>query len=595
MKMGSNSQNPVYDVVIVGGGICGALMASALSKVGKMVLVLEAGTTAAMNPAAYQAIVDAYYTVGFGRGAPNGPYPANADAPSPGASDGANFYVQQGPYSFMSDFLRMLGGSTLHWQGTSLRMVPNDFRMKSVYGHGADWPISYDDLEADYRGAESQIGVSADVQDQSNFGVWFPEGYVFPMHKMPQSMVDQFFARKLSGATVDLHGGTYPLRVVSIPVARNSTPNALFNSGKGYTPFSAIGNRDNGNRCQGNSNCLPICPVQAKYSALKTLKSASASGRVEIRAQCAASKLLLDSASGAVTAIEYKRYSNPSRTDFVTEQVKGRIVVLASNAIQNAVLLLASNAAGSSGQLGRNLMDHPYVGFFALSPEPVFPFRGPDTTSGVESLRDGKFREKHASFRASLANWGWSGEPATTVNHLLSQKCIGGEFRSKLRDKMTRMVKLGVMLEQLPDANNRVTLDASKVDALGNYLPVLTYSYDKYTLDGALAACDVVWPKVVERAGLEDHTLDLTPGGSQKVTYQGRVLNVMGSGHIVGTHRMGASSQDSVVDPHLRSWDHPNLFVVGAGSMVTIGTANPTLTAAALSLRAVRQILKELQ
>lgn len=593
--MGTNLPNPIYDVVIVGGGVCGALVASSLATAGKTVLVLEAGTASAMDPVVYQGIVDAYYKVGLGRGAPNGPYPANRDAASPGSSDGLNYYVQQGPYKFMSDFLRMLGGSTLHWQGTSLRMVPNDFRMKSVYGRGDDWPISYDELEADYRAAEAKIGVSADVEDQANFGVWFPKGYVFPMHRMPQSMVDQFFLRKLTGTTVDLHGGTYPLRVVSIPMGRNSTPNALFNSGKGYIPISAVGNRDNGNRCQGNSNCLPICPVQAKYSALKTLKSASDSGKVDIRAQCVASKLVVDSTSGSVTGVEYKRYLDPGQTAFVTEQANGKIIVLASNAIQNAVLLLASNAAQSSGQVGRNLMDHPYVSFFALSPEPVYPFRGPDTTSGVESLRDGQFREKHASFRASLANWGWSGEPLASVKDLLSQNCFGRDFRNKLRDKMTRMVKLGVMLEQLPDVNNRVTVDVTKTDALGNYLPVLNYNYDNYTLDGAIAAYDVVWPKIVEKAGLEDHTRDLTPGGSQKVSYQGRTLNLMGSGHVVGTHRMGLNSRDSVVDSYLRSWDHPNLYLVGAGSMVTIGTANPTLTASALSLRAARQILKELQ
>jgi choline dehydrogenase-like flavoprotein len=44
----------------------------------------------------------------------------------------------------------------------------------------------------------------------------------------------------------------------------------------------------------------------------------------------------------------------------------------------------------------------------------------------------------------------------------------------------------------------------------------------------------------------------------------------------------------------MKSWDHANLFVVGAGSQVTIGTANPTLTAAALAVRAAEAMLKEL-
>lgn len=57
-------------------------------------------------------------------------------------------------------------------------MLPNDFRMQSEYGQAADWPISYDELEPFYREAEHEIGVSANVEDQRNFGVWFEDGYV---------------------------------------------------------------------------------------------------------------------------------------------------------------------------------------------------------------------------------------------------------------------------------------------------------------------------------------------------------------------------------------------------------------------------------
>ena len=79
-------------------------------------------------------------------------------------------------------------------------MLPNDFRMQSEYGQASDWPISYDDLEPFYCEAEREIGVSANVEDQRNFGVWFSDGYVYPMERMPQSLIDQFIAKKLTGA-----------------------------------------------------------------------------------------------------------------------------------------------------------------------------------------------------------------------------------------------------------------------------------------------------------------------------------------------------------------------------------------------------------
>ncbi len=483
-----------YDAVIVGGGVAGALVARILSEAGRRVLILEAGIEGAMNPATYRRYLQTLYTEGGVRGMPNGPYPWNEAAPSPGIPNAPNpYYEYDTPQHFMSDYLRMLGGTTLHWQGTSLRLVPNDFRMQTVYGQGLDWPIGYDDLEPGYRRAELELGVSADVKDQRFFGVWFPKGYVYPMHRMPQSMVDQYFNRKLHGKSVALHGGRYPLRVISIPVARNSTPNPKYRLGDGYDPVPAVSNRDEGQRCQGNSVCMPLCPVQAKYSALKTLATMARTRHVDIRTQCVASRLVIDPDSGRITGVEYKRYETPGSPEHTLETVRGTLVVLAANPIENATLLLASGAANSSGEVGRNLMDHPYLYVWGLSPDPVYPFRGPDTTSGVESLRDGKFREVHASFRASLSNWGWSGAPGAQIGALLAEQKYGRTLRAGLADQLTRMVKIGFMFEQLPSRENRVTINPKVRDAMGNHRPVLSYRYDDYSLAGAQAAVEKVW------------------------------------------------------------------------------------------------------
>jgi choline dehydrogenase-like flavoprotein len=529
------------------------------------------------------------------RGTPNGPYPVNHAALSPNDSQQDPYFVQIGPKHFMSDYLRMFGGSTLHWQGTSLRMLPNDFRLQSTYGQAVDWPVSYDDLEPFYRQAEHEIGVSANVEDQTFHGAWFEKDYVYPMERMPQSISDQYLDKKLEGSTVDLFGGTYPLKVISLATARNSVANHRYNHGQGYTPVGMVGDPEIGMRCQGNSSCSPACPVQAKYNAMKTMVAAVATGHTEVRIRCIASRLQINAESGRIESVEYKRYASPDKSDYVTEVAYGSIVVLAANAIQNCVLMMASGVKDDSDQLGRNLMDHPYISFQGLSPAPVFPFRGPDVTSGVESLRDGKFREKHAALRASIGNWGWVGEPAATVADLLKEKQFGKALRRQLRDKLTRMVKLGVFLEQLPDPSNRVRIDSQHTDALGNFLPILTYNYADYTLEAGINAIEKVWPTIVSKADIHDTTnFSVVPAGFQPVSYQGRTFSVMGPGHIVGTHRMGRNRKDSVVDKNLKSWAHSNLYVVGAGSMVTIGTSNPTLTLAALSLKAADNILADL-
>jgi choline dehydrogenase-like flavoprotein len=595
-----NSTREHYDVVIVGAGVAGALMAEALTAAGRHVLLLEAGAATTNDPAGYQQYMDQFLAAPSG--VPNAPFPANVNAPSANVLDigqpsTSSYLVQQGAVPFLSDYTRAFGGTTLHWQGTCPRMVPNDFHMHTVYGRGVDWPIQYADLEPYYRKAEGAIGVSADVADQRFLGIDFPDDYVYPMHRMPASFVDQFFIRRLDGLTVTLQGREYPVQPHGLPQARNSTPNPAYNGGRGYQPVGFPGDDDQGRRCQGNSNCTPICPVQAKYNARKTLRQTQqrAGTALTIVSQAVASKLLIDSRTGRIKGVEYKKYANPAAPSFAgTAIATGRTYVVAANAIETAKLLLLSGAGNRSGQVGRNLMDHPYLYTWGLAPEPVYPYRGPDSTTGLETLRDGAFRSEHAAFRASLANWGWSGSPGADVAQFVSQGLFGPALRQKLWDTCTRQVRLGIMIEQLPDQANRVTVNPAYVDALGIPRPVVNYNIDAYSLDGAHAA-KYVSDQVFARTGVTDCTEYKAKPGLQLLGRNGKTYNLMGAGHVVGTHRMGDSPDNSVVNSWLQTWDHPNLFLAGPGAMPTIGTANPTLTTAALTLRAADQVLKELR
>jgi choline dehydrogenase-like flavoprotein len=70
--------------------------------------------------------------------------------------------------------------------------------------------------------------------------------------------------------------------------------------------------------------------------------------------------------------------------------------------------------------------------------------------------------------------------------------------------------------------------------------------------------------------------------------------NYSGAGHIMGTCRMGTDAESAVVDRDCRSFDHRNLYIVGGSTFPTCGTANPTLTIAALALRAAGHVLATL-
>ena len=125
------------DVIIVGSGVAGAIMAAKLAAAGVKVAILEAGASVDRGEAVenyWNAVVKV----------PECPYPPVAQAMHPITDNLDYWYRQTGPDKFSSTYIKVVGGTTWHWLGTSLRLVPNDFRLKSTYGHGVDWPIGYD-------------------------------------------------------------------------------------------------------------------------------------------------------------------------------------------------------------------------------------------------------------------------------------------------------------------------------------------------------------------------------------------------------------------------------------------------------------------
>jgi choline dehydrogenase-like flavoprotein len=593
-----------YDVVIVGGGMSGAVLAKQLGNAGKNVLVLEAGKATGTTQEGYQTYMDTFFNAVAK--IPNSPYPPNPNAPSPTVleiqqiqgltPDTSGYFVQNGPLPFGSTYTRAQGGTMLHWLGTCLRMLPNDFKLRSLYQRGRDWPITYEELRPYYRQAEFEIGVAADVEDQEYLGITFEEGYVYPMYKIPQSYWDKLLCKNLAGMHVEFDSRRYPIKVVSTPQGRNSVPNPNYNNGKGFTPVGAVGDPDIGQRCEGNSNCTPICPVQAKYNANKTLATVNKEN-VEIITKAVASQIEIDADSGRVAGITYKRYEDENSPEYTTHTAKGTIYVLAAHAVENAKLLLASNAARSSGLVGRNLMDHPTMLTWGLMTQNIGSFRGPGSTSGIPTLRDGEFRKERAAFRVEIGNWGWSW-PATSpydpfVELVDESNLFGTQLRETVSNSFTRQFRFGFLIEQLPQTTNRVTIDPTYKDQLGNYRPVINYNVSDYTRAG-MAAAKQVSDLIFERLGVQAFT-EYNPSDPGYVTFENQGYVYNGAGHLAGTHVMGDCQNTSVIDANQRCWDHENLYLVGCGNFPTISTSNPTLTMVALTFWAAENILKELR
>ena len=596
----------VYDAVIVGGGIAGSIIADQLSRAGQRVLILEAGLAKDLTISGYEDYLTTFY--GAVSKDNQAPYPVNPDVPmprsadvrqiTPGKPDTAGYLVQNGPYASDFTYTRVLAGTTMHWEAKVLRLLPEDFEMASRYGQGLDWPIGYNDLEPYYRDAEREIGVSADVDDQAYLGVQFPPGYVFPMRGLPLSYLDQMVAKGVDGTDVELDGEHVTLKVRPFPQGRNGIPNPAYDGGRGYTPVGAVSTHQvqMGGRCQGNNNCVPLCPVQAKYHAGKTLAKALGNG-VELLAQAVAYKVHVDPGNGRVTHIEFRRYHDPSSAEYVTGTARGRLYVLASNAIENARLMLASGLNSTSGLMGRHLMDHAYLLNWALLPQIAGTGRGTNSTGGITDLRGGAFRRTLAGFAVDIHNdgWGWAtGSPATDLLRIVDdQNKFGPALRRALVDQVSRQLLLAFMLDVPPTTGNRVSVDPGYRDQLGNMRPVITYSIPDYPMRGAAFARQLA-RRLFERLGAEDYTA-YDPADYGYVSYEGQGYAIRGGNHLGGTHIMGTSPARSVVDATLRSWDHQNLYLASGGAMPTIGTANVTLTIAALCFKSAGHMIEQLR
>jgi choline dehydrogenase-like flavoprotein len=616
------------DVAIVGSGFAGSLIAKELSRQRVRVVILEAGPGVQPNINGYMR---SFYKASVK--VPESPYPPAllANAPSAVAAgrptalmlsarnwnkpELAYLDQERSTLPFKSTYERLAGG-TSHWMGLTPRLVPNDFRMNEKYGLPfPNWPIDYETLMPWYEKAEAELGVSGDVADHSFAGVTFSPCYAYPMPRIPPSLFDQYVNEKLAHLTDDdtksleFLGTATPvtaLTVRSLPAARNSQP---------YR---------NRRACAGNTSCIPICPIQAKYDATITLNEATNNG-AQLIDHAVASEIMVE--NGLVSGINYITHKDEAKTG--EGCVKATIYVIAANGIETPRLLLMSRKSGqpesgvanSSGLVGCNLMDHPQYLSWGLLPVQVFPYRGPLVTSAIGDLCDGPFRAQRAAFRISLGNEAWSavvggtgGDPHITTLDFIngtnvsglntknstqladSSALFGAGLRDTLGNLISRQFRIAFAVEQSPDRNNQVTL-SSATDALGLQRPKIAYNLSDYTKQGIAAAFrlkKLIFSKLgvtseqdFTKTADDDPAAFAVDGIDQKLTYGG-------AGHVMGTYRMGTDPKTSVVDSFQRSHDHPNLYLVGSGTFPTVGTANPTITLSALALRTAENIAHNL-
>lgn len=555
-----------YDIVIIGAGVGGAVMAwkleaelKRLDKT-KSILILDAGDNV-LDEATRQHFVDTFALSGDTTAlAPYRHLASNKSVPNPESGVDKKHFIQAGPDGYKSNYLRAVGGSTWMWRGNCPRWIPSDFKLKSSYGVGADWPITYDEIESYFCQAETELGVAGNHAEQVSLdqGARSKE---YPMPEIAQAYGDLKLKELI--AANDVVVDEKPIRIVSTPQARNSK------TYQGRPP------------CQGNANCIPICPSGAKYDASVHLARLE---KTVVQWHSVAKKVVIDAATGA-TSIQYANWRTGK-----DGSVKAGIVILAINAIETPRLWLMSGLDNSKDLVGRNLMDHlawDVAGYMPSAVGQIFPLRGPQNTSSIFEFRDGDFRATSGAFNISVGNdgFGRNRHPVTVFNEALWDgaagriKMFGVALQKELFEgpkSVTRLIRLGYSTEQLPEPDNRVTL-AAELDPLGLPRPKITYKLSDYSLKALVDGRRVV-SEILTKAGV-----DVIPVTDPPNSYNG-------AGHPMGTMRMGTSADDSVVDSYGRSHAHKNIFLVGSSMFVTGSCVNPTLLLTALAIRSAEHI-----
>lgn len=521
-----------YDIIIIGSGAGGGTLAWKLAPSGKRILILERGdyvkrekdnwSTKAVNQEGR------YHTKEIWR-----------DSGGRELHPHTNYYV---------------GGNTKFYGAALFRLRKEDFgEIRHHGGVSPAWPISYDELEPYYSAAERLYHVHGERGEDPSEP---PSSTPYPHPPVSHEPRIQHLHDDL--AALGLRPFHTPLGVL----LDETNPQA-----------SACIRCDT---CDGHP-----CLINAKADSQRCAIDPALKHPNVTLITGALVKRLETSASGReVTELVVERVDGAGRT--LKERYRGDIVVVACGAINSAALLLRSgNAqhprglANSSDVVGRHYMGHINSIQMALSlcPNPtvfqktlaINDFYGPSA--------DWDFPMGHISFVGKLdADTLRAGAPGFVPGWTL--------------DKMARhSLDFWLTSEDLPDPNNRVTLD-------GDSNIVLSYAPNNEEGHRRLIAKLKDLMKQTTQCGVHGH--ECHQGLLARTLWVGQRIPLAGVAHQCGTIRFGRDARTSALDAHCKAHDVENLYVVDAGFFPSSGAVNPALTIMANALRIGDHLLDRL-
>jgi choline dehydrogenase-like flavoprotein len=441
-----------------------------------------------------------------------------------------------------------VGGLAMHWGGVTPRFTPEDFRVRSLYGVGDDWPITYEDLEPFYQEAEERMGV-AGAQGPPELD---PRSRPYPLPALPLTY---------NLALLQEWGERAGIPFWSQPSAKNSVA---------YRGRAV---------CCRNDTCFPVCPIGAKYSPDFTWRALRDTGRVELIPRTLVRSLVLDPRSDR---IERAVATDRDRPEEPVEFRARTFVVAGGYAWSPHLLLLSANdrfpagLANRSGLVGRYMAGHRHVNAFVELPFKLYP--GANTSHSLVTKKFMRPGPLDRYVRHDLRIWESTFGREPRLQGDGGEILLGDDVLQDWRQRTeTGVARVRAYYDVLPARESALTLDPSARNRWGDPMPRL-----EFRDSGASLA-------------LRGHTEESIRRVFEHMARvgDGKIVSISPSDfqdHPVGGCRMGDDPATSVCDSFGRTHDHPNLFVVGAPTCVTGGCANGTLTFTALSLRSASRI-----
>ncbi len=519
------------DYCIAGCGIAAILLAAGLAESGKKILLLEQGPRF--------SVADRLKTLKRGKETLNDFADYN-DEVDP-ASMTPHTCAKEGDRVEAWEHQRLfgVGGTALHYEGIMLRPREDDLRVRSLYGYGRDWPISYSELEPWLLRAETEVGVAG--ADDNPYAS--PRSGPFPMPAHPFS----YFDREILAPALKRLGIT------------------------GHSCGRAVASRPYRGRsaCQACRACK-FCPTGARYSPDRThVPALDERPNVSILENVSLRRLEAGQSGDRIVAAHAMRVRE--RTPLV---VRATRFVLALGGVETPRMLLLSADGGAhrnglgnmGGQLGRGFSDH-------LNPAVTFD-AGLHVGSrlGFETMISDHFRAEvdrreqptFMIFAAPAMDWFPVGNEATewaTRENRLSLEA--------LRESIPRLATLSTMAEL--EGKGVLELDDREQDAFGSPVARITMALTDWDRE-ASRQLDALAPRIAEAMEAR-HVSGVAP-------------SEFGLGyHPSGATAMATSPDDGVCDPNLKVFGLDNLYLVSNSVFPHMGANPPTLTIAALALR----------